>query len=354
MRRILVTGAGGPASRNFIESLKMNDFDIYIVGIDINKYHLACVDVNKRYLVPSFDSENYIHTINKIIKKENIHLIHAQPDVEVEFIATHKNDIKANTFLPSIEAIFKCRNKLETYLALRDKKIPVPESYLVKKLDNIDTIMKKLPTEVKWVRAVKGAGSRAALPVKTTQQAREWINYWREMKDLESQDFMICEFLPGREFAWQSVWTDGRLVTSMARERLEYLFGNLTVSGQSSSPSIAQSLHYDRLNMIGVGAVKAVDPKPQGIYCVDIKENYDKIPCVTEINAGRFFTTSNFFSHIGSNMPQIYVRLAFGEDIEPLKLTNSAPSKLYWIRGVDRKPTLLSEDELQKRIERNI
>lgn len=351
MRRILVTGAGGNAARNFIESLRMGYNEIYIVGVDINKYHLACVDVDTRYLIPNVNDPTYLQVLNTIIEIEGINLIHAQPDIEVEFIATHKNEIKAKTFLPSTEVILRCRNKMETYLRLNESKIPVPKSFLVQKLGDISNIIRKLPTEIKWVRAVKGAGSKAALPVKTVRQAKEWINYWRDMRNLESQDFMICEFLPGREFAWQSIWNKGRLVTSMARERLEYLFGNLTPSGQSSSPSVAKSIHYDKLNMTGIKAVQAVDSNPQGIYCIDMKENYEGVPCVTEINAGRFFTTSNFFSTVGANMPQTYIKLAFDENIGPIKLTNASPSRMYWIRGVDRRPTLLTEDELQERIE---
>lgn len=354
VKRILVTGAGGNAARNFIESLRMNYNKIYIIGIDINKYHLSCVDVDKRYIVPNVNDSGYLKRLNKIIEKENIELVHAQPDIEVEFIAKHKNSIKAKTFLPDTESILKCRNKMETNLALKEYGVPVPKSFLVQKLDDIPKIMDSLPTDLKWVRAVKGAGSKAALPVKTVRQAKEWIDYWRDMRELESQDFMICEFLPGREFAWQSVWSEGRLVTSMARERLEYLFGNLTPSGQSSSPSVAKSIHYDKVTLIGISAVKAVDKNPQGIYCIDMKENDKGIPCVTEINAGRFFTTSNFFSKVGTNMPQIYIKLAFGEDVGSVKLTNSAPSRLYWIRGVDRIPMVMTDDEIQRRIESNI
>ncbi|MFV2041202.1 MAG: hypothetical protein ACC644_04340, partial [Candidatus Hydrothermarchaeales archaeon] len=56
---------------------------------------------------------------------------------------------------------------------------------------------------------------------------------------------------------------------------------------------------------------------------------------VTEINAGRFFTTSNFFSEAGVNMPYMYVKLAFGESFEPGPKYNPIPEELYWIRLMD-------------------
>ena len=66
---------------------------------------------------------------------------------------------------------------------------------------------------------------------------------------------------------------------------------------------------------------------------------------VTEINAGRFFTTSNFFAAAGINMPDMLVRCALGEDVEPI---GTAPLRagLYWIRMVDMGYVLVPEEEL--------
>ena len=55
MRRILVTGAGGNAGRNFIASLRMAPEPIYVVGTDVSAMHLACADIDAAYLVPRVD-----------------------------------------------------------------------------------------------------------------------------------------------------------------------------------------------------------------------------------------------------------------------------------------------------------
>lgn len=353
--RILVTGAGGAAARNFIESLRMDGFHVYVVGADINEYHLAAnMNLDARYLVKPVGHPDYLKELNQIIDAEGIDLLHAQPDVEVEYISEVRDQINSKTFLPSLEAIAICRDKMWTCVYL--KKMGVPHPISAHFVDGNEAYQFGLiPGRKKWMRAVKGAGSRAALPVRSLELALEWRRYWREERALESMDFMICEYLPGREFAWQSVWKDGVLWTSMARERKEYLFGNLMPSGQSSSPSIAESLHWEKLNVTGMNAVRAVDEKPNGIYCVDMKENADGVPCVTEINAGRFFTTSNFFSTIGANMPQQYVKMALGEKLDPIpEMHNAAESRKLWIRGVDMKPEVLTHEQVQNRINRII
>jgi ATP-grasp in the biosynthetic pathway with Ter operon len=156
---------------------------------------------------------------------------------------------------------------------------------------------------------------------------------------------MVSEFLPGREFAFQSVWLDGRLVTSAARERLEYVFGHLMPSGQSSSPSVARTVHRDDVNELATTVVRAVDQQATGVFCVDLKEDEDGKPLVTEINAGRFFTTSNFLAEAGANMPYSYVRLALGEDVNGLPPYDAVEEGLYWVRMIDMGYKLVREGE---------
>jgi carbamoyl-phosphate synthase large subunit len=292
-------------------------------------------------------SENYIEKLNELIKKEAIEYVHPQPDIEVEIISDHREKVEAKTYLPSKEAISLCHEKLLLNKHLEKAGIPVPKSISVERTAYIPEIIDELKStgEIIWCRAVRGAGSKAALPVKTDSQAEEWIRYWRTMRRLESKDFMLAEFLPGKEFAFQTIWKDGELITSQARERLEYVFGNLTPSGQSSSPSVAKTVHRDDVNETGTNAVLAVDKHASGVFCIDMKENKEGVPCVTEINIGRFFTTSNFFAQAGINMPHILLKLAYDEELPSVPKYNPVPENLYWIRLMDKGPILVKEGD---------
>ncbi|MGD0282772.1 MAG: ATP-grasp domain-containing protein, partial [Dissulfurispiraceae bacterium] len=280
--RVLVTGAGGTAGINFIECLRMSKNHYYIVGCDINKWHLELPDIDARHLVPYSTDPEYIGAINSILIKEEIDFIHAQPDMEVEVLSENRELLKAGHMLPSKEAVKICRDKVITNALLNKKGVPVPLSFQIRSVermkDLIDQVKKHSAAQKVWIRAIKGAGSKAALPVKTFRQAKEWIHYWRSTKLLESGDFMVCEYLPGREYAFQSIWHEGRLVVSQARERLEYLMGNLFPSGQSSSPSVAVSVHNRKVNDVAARAVQAIDRNATGVFCVDLKENRNGIP----------------------------------------------------------------------------
>lgn len=269
--------------------------------------------------------------------------------MELDIVSRHRQRIPTRTFLPEHDVVEACHDKMATNRRLADAGVPVPRSHRVDRLEDIDGALGELcgKSGKVWLRAIRGAGSKAALPVRTPRHAREWIHYWRSTGRLETSDFMLAEFLPGREYAFQSLWHEGQIVTSQARERLEYVFGNLTPSGQSSSPSVARTVHSDAVNDVATRAVRAVDPRPSGVFCVDIKENEDGVPCVTEINIGRFFTTSNFFAAAGCNMPHYLTRLAWGEPLPRLSRYNAVEQGLYWIRLIDGGPVLVREQEFR-------
>lgn len=337
-KRILITGVGGSAGANFVKSLRMPKEDFYLVGSDINKYHLELVEgLDGKYILPRATDPSYIDKLNKLIVLEKIEFVHPQPDVEVRILGRNREKIKAETLLPANETIELCQNKMKLNKHLQKRNIPVAQSFHLKNKNDLSSALKKLLKnhEKVWLRAIKGAGSKASLPIKDLEQGHQWIKYWITIKDLRYRDFMVSEFLPGKEFAFQGIWKDGQIITSQARERMEYVFGNLTPSGQSSSPSIAKTVHRDDINEIATNAVKAVDRGATGIFCIDMKENKQGIPCVTEINCGRFFTTNNFFSKAGSNMPYYYIKMAYKEELPPLAKYNAIPQGWYWIRTID-------------------
>ena len=242
-------------------------------------------------------------------------------------------------FLPSLSAVELCHDKMRFNEVLAERGVAVPKAIHITSQDVLTDALKEL-LEIQpkiWLRAIRGAGSRASLPINSFYQGDAWIDYWRTFRGIDYGDFMASEFLPGPEFAWQSLWYQGELITSQARERIEYIFGNLTPSGQTSSPSVARTVNRDDVNEAGQAAVRAVMDEPHGVFCVDMKEGADGRPKVTEINCGRFFTTSNFFPHAGLNMPAMYVELALTGALSGPRPPqfDPLPADLYWVRMID-------------------
>lgn len=302
MKRILVTGAGGPAGVNFIKSLRIAPEKFFIVGSDINKYYLELPDVDVRQLSIPCTHPNYIDFLNEVIKRYNIEMVHPQPDIEVRVISENREKIKAKTFLPRKETIRICQDKLKSAKIWEDAGIPVAKTIEIENEDSIEIAAKELGFPF-WIRAASGAGGRGATPCYNLEMGKAWIKYWRTRG--ENWKFIAQEYLPGKNLAFHSIWKDGELIVSQVRERIEYIYPHLAPSGITGTPSVAVTVNRPDVDKIATECILAIDKKPSGIFCVDLKENKEGIPCPTEINAGRFFTTSLFFSQAGLNMPYI-------------------------------------------------
>jgi carbamoyl-phosphate synthase large subunit len=93
---------------------------------------------------------------------------------------------------------------------------------------------------------------------------------------------------------------------------------------------------------------KACDAKPHGVFYVDMKEDALGRPRVTEINAGRFNTTQNFYTEAGLNLVEAYVALHHNDYAMPrtlgmmggLRLTRD--DEAYWVRQPDMGHKLLT------------
>jgi biotin carboxylase len=339
-KRILVTGAGGPAGVNFIRSLRISPERIFIVGSEANKYFGNLAPADRISTVPKATNPRYIERLNEIINREKVEFVHPQPDIEVKAISESREELDANTFLPSKEAIQICQDKLKSAERWKKKDIPVAKTIELNNDEDIERAFEELGNPL-WIRARRGAGGVGSTPAENPQTARSWIGYWKSRN--RQWQFIAQKILQGRNIGFHSLWKEGELITSMARERLQYIYPHLAPSGITGTPSVQRTLHDEKVNEIGQKAVLAIDQNFNGIACVDLKENKSGVPYVTEINAGRMFTTSFFFSYASkkllsnynSNFPYIYVKLAYREQIPNIPKKDVLPQDIYWIRHID-------------------
>jgi len=351
VKRILCTGAGGPAGINFTQSLRVSGEKMFLVGTDSNEYFVHLSMTDKTVLVPRAKNPNYIDALNEIIAKEKIEFLHAQPDVEVEAVSEKREKINAAVFLPSKAAVKACQDKLESAKVWKKKNVPVARTIEVKKDEDIDRALAEFGSPI-WIRARHGAGGRGSTPADNRETAVAWIRYWKSRK--VNWEFIAQEHLPGRNIAFHSIWKNGELVTSMARERIEYIYPYLAPSGIMGTPAVQRTVHDKAVNKIGTEAVLSIDPSFSGIASVDLKENAKGVPCVTEINPARMFTTSFFFSFASkvlrkdycANIPYLCVKLAYKEALPDMPKYDSLPADVYWIRHMDAPAKLVKDGKV--------
>jgi len=345
-KRIMVTGAGGPAGINFIKSLRRATETFRITGIDINQYHLEWLNklCEERYIVPEYTAPNYLDKLNELIRKTKTELVHPQPDGEVAVLSENREKVEAMLYLPSKETVRICQDKFESGKIWKAAGLPVADTMFIETEEDMLRAAETFGYPY-WLRASKGFSSRGSTLVTNIDTAKHWIGYWRS-RGCEWK-FIAQEYLPGDNIAFQSIWKDGELVTSQARKRLEYIYPYLAPSGCTNTPIVAVTIHRDDVNKMATDAVLSIDRHATGIFCVDLKCDKKNNPWPTEINAGRFFTTSYFFTRAGVNMPYIYAKLAFGESIPKARQYNALPEGLHWIRHIDAPAVLVREGKFK-------
>jgi len=331
--RVLLTGAGGPAAIGVARSLGKTRNHL-LVGVDCDPHALLFAPVDARYVVPRCSDPLYLRRIQEICETERIDFLHAQPDSEVRFFSEHRKDIGARVLLPAHETVVLCQDKYATNRQLLGTGVPIPKTILLTSPEDVWGA-EGLFGEEFWVRDRVGAAGRGAWHVKASQAtaAVEWVNVhdgWG--------GYIASEYLPGRILTWQSVWKNGELLSAQGRERLGWAMADRSPSGVTGVTGIARTTNRQDVADIGRRCVLALERAPNGIFGVDMKEGTNGVPRVTEVNIGRFFTTIQFFTELGLNMPDLYVRAGMG-DVEPDM--RHLPENWYWIRSMDCEPKLV-------------
>jgi hypothetical protein len=343
-RRILVTGAGGSPATNFVRSLRESPEPFCLIGVDCNRYHLQRAETDERHLVPEAGDPDYLPILRGLVAESGAELIYSQPDQEIRIISEHRAELGARTYLPDHATIEICQDKLESFRRWRQAGLTVPETFLVREERDLGRAFEQFGAPV-WLRAVVSpGGGKGSFRAGSPRAARAWLDFcdgWGT--------FTAAECLRPDSITWTALYRDGELVVAQGRKRLYWEFGNRAPSGVTGITGTGVTVSDPALDELALRAIAAIDPRPHGIFAVDLTYDRHGVPNPTEINIGRFFTTHLFFTRAGLNLPYLYAKLAFGEACQlPEPRLNPLPSGLAWVRGMDFLPVLTTVESIER------
>ena len=337
--RLLVTSAGTGSTNNLVRSLRAAGESWVIAGCHEDRFALVNSIADVNVLLPPADSPAHARALCATVRRHRIDLVIPHGEADVGAIARLRRRLPCRTFLPAADVLALCRDKYRLVTHLARRGVPVAETHAVTSLAAVPRLVRRLGAhDTLWCRIRTGAGSMGATPVRTSAQAASWIRYWHEMRGVAPRAFTLSEYLPGRDYACQTLWQDGRLVLAKTTERLSYFEGWSRPSGVSSVAALAKTVIEPGVVDVSARAVRALGPRVTGAFSVDLKESAAGVPCVTEINAGRFITMLNLFDLCGKhNMSATYVRLALGQPVDVAEPYDAVEGH-YLVRDVDRAP----------------
>jgi hypothetical protein len=346
-RRILVTGAGGSPATNFVRSLRESPEPFHLIGVDCNRFYLQRAETDELHLVPEADDPDYLDVLCSVIEESGAELIHCQPDQEIAVVSEHRDrllSLGCRTFLPAHATIETCQDKYASFLRWKEAGLPVPETRRIDSPADLDRAFADLGSTI-WLRAVVSpGGGKGSLRATDPEMARAWLDFCRGWGQ-----FTAAECLEAATVTWTGLYKDGELVVAQGRKRLYWEMGNRAPSGVTGLTGTGVTVADPQLDDLAQRTVAAVDPRPQGIFAVDLTYDRQGVPNPTEINIGRFFTTHLFFTRAGLNLPYLFAKLAFDEPYPaPAQRLNPLPSGLAWVRGMDFLPVLTDVEAFER------
>ena len=322
-----------------------------VIGMGSEPSDLMMSLAAKKYLIPYAVDKNYKDKVLKLIALEKPDLMHFQNDIEILEASRLRNDFtSAGTkfYMPDHSVIEKCVDKSRSAEIWASEGLVIPKTITINNENDLKKSFDTLGNEKGeiWLRANVGGGGRGALPTNDYDFAKKWIDRYAGWGE-----FTAAEKLTERTVTWLSIWHEGELVVAQTRKRKSWNLGNRTLSGVTGVTKVGETYSSEEVDKVALDSIFAIDKKPHGIYGVDMTYDKNDIPNPTEINISRFFTTVYFFTSAGLNMPEIFKNIALYNEFPSLdKKINPLPDGLIWLRGMDSKPILTSEEKISREL----
>lgn len=348
--KIIITGAGSAQSNGVINSLLMENTGEEIIGLGSDPADLMLCQAPKKYLMPHSRDTAYKQALLAVLNSEKPQMIHFQHDAELAIALKFKDEIEATgvrMLVPDYETIDICVHKYKTWEKFHKAGITVAKNIILHSREDLKSAFTELGgSEGKiWLRSnAIGGGGKGALPTCDFDEASEWIDRhqgWGE--------FIAAELLTEKTVTWLSIWKNGELVVAQSRRRHGWAHSALSPSGITGVTKVGETCSDPIVDKVGVRSVKAVSAVPNGVYGVDMTYDKNGIPNPTEINIARFFTTIQFFTEAGLNMPKILKDIVIYNKMPVLpKKLNPLPDGLLWLRAMDCPPKLTTQAEIDQ------
>lgn len=342
MTRVLLTYAGGPYGLGVARSLKLAGH--FVIAADADHFSIQRAEGDERHLIPRASDPAFAPTVTALVSSTKADFIWPGHDSDVRAFARQRDSLGAATFLPPIEEIELCRDKMRSYERWRDAGVRVPQTMLVTTRDDLIEAFHEFRDV--WLRTVIGAGGRGALGTNSLRRARAWL----DVHDGWGNFTAARRINGGDRLSWESVWAGGELIAAQGRRQLVQGFDHLTLMRITGVPGVNQWGTPAEADEIGMAAVRAISAAPHGNYGVDMVCDEAGTPYVTEINIGRY--NNDGLIHWPDerlNAADLAVRLGLGEKppfTPPLMHPKKRDNVIVY--GMPAMPIEVSPDELER------
>lgn len=345
-KTLLISGACGVTSRTIVRALRRSPSFRHtrLIGTDIcdNPFGLFEGLYERVYRVPPLaEGDLYRSIVARICVTERVDAAIVVPEPEVLFWTTQAMPVPA--FLPPPRFAREAISKARVYGLLRDTAL-VPDFEILSRGDILDGAIARRFAGPVWLRDVSDGSTsgKGAIPIRRTDEAIAWMTL-----NPGIGRFMASDYLPGRNLACMMFFAEGRLLKVGCYERLEYFMAKTVISGVSGNinkgrlindaPAVAASKE-------AVGQLcRHTGETMHGVVTVDLREDAEGKPRVTEINLRQVAAASAFAEVPGANMAEAQALITFGllDSVGPVEVRFPPNNRLF--RDIDGLPVYVAD-----------
>jgi carbamoyl-phosphate synthase large subunit len=245
--------------------------------------------------VPLIESSDYVPALQSLCEEHGVGAVLPLTDLDIEVLAHAREEGRLPALVPSSEVARATYDKYETHLLLQRHSLPSPPTVLS------DGDLEALSYPV-MVKPRQGSGARSIHLAATPAQARFFVDYIREPT-------MVQRAMRGAELSIDCLGDlEGRCLNAIPRTMLESRGGE-SIKGQVIRDEELIELSrrtMEALRVTGPATIQVFRDPEIGLGITDVNTRF-----------GGAFPAPVFAALPGRTYPELIVRVAAGETVEP-------------------------------------
>jgi carbamoyl-phosphate synthase large subunit len=264
-----------------------------VVAVDPNPLAPAQYAATHRYAPPPIADPGYVPFLADLCERHGVGAVLPLTDLDIEVLAAAREAGALPALVPSSEVARATYDKYATHLLLERLGLPSPPTVLP------GTEPPSYPVIVKPRR---GSGAESIHPARDAEQADFFVRY-------VDKPVMVQRLMDGPEFSMDCLGdTEGRCLNVIPRSMIESRGGESIKGSVIDDPELVELGRsvIEALEVRGPCTVQAFRDREIGLGITDVNTRF-----------GGAFPAPMYAAHPGRTYPELIVRMASGEPVEP-------------------------------------
>jgi len=264
-----------------------------VVAVDPNPLAPAQYAADVRASVPAIHDPAYVPELQALCREHRVGAVIPLTDLDIEVLAHARAAGQLPSLVPGPDTARATFDKYEAHLLLESLGLPSPPTVLPGE---------DVPYYPVIVKPRQGSGARSILYAKDARAAAFFVDYVEE-------PVMVQKAMDGPEFSIDCLCdTEGRCLNAIPRTMIESRGGE-SIKGTVIDDRELIELGRDVVQALGV----------RGPCTVQVFRDSQVGLGITDVNTrfGGAFPAPMYAAHPGRTYPELIVRMAMGEAVEP-------------------------------------